>query len=79
MSRQKTDKSDFQIPACLHSQVYFPFTQNMPPELLVKMAALVRAMVSPSYPKFLLQNRKKKKNKKKKEEEERRKKKNSLF
>ena len=78
MSRQKTDKSDFQIPACLHSQVYFLFTQNMPPELLVKMAALVRAMVSPSYPKFLLQNRKKKRirrRKKKKKEE----KKNSLF
>ena len=56
MSRHMTDKSDFQILACLHSQVYFLFTQKMPPELLVKMAALVHAMVSPSYPKILLQN-----------------------
>lgn len=56
MSRHTTEESDFQTPACLRSQVYFLFTPKVPPELLVKMAALVHAMVSPSYPKFLLQN-----------------------
>ena len=56
MSKHMTDKSDFQTPACLLFTSLFPIHTKVPPELRVKMAALEHAMVSPSYPKFLLQN-----------------------